>query len=109
MSDRSLPVTDVGLAVDFYGRLGFQVSSHNDGFAIVHAGGDEVQLWHHKQPVPVSVRVRVGDAPGMFPICEAHEAVPPGGTLRRQRWGTSEFSVVDPDGNVVTLFSAAVT
>jgi hypothetical protein len=45
----------------------------------------------------------------MFPICQAHGAVPTGGGLRRQRWGTSEFSVIDPDGNVVTLFSAAVT
>ncbi len=109
MSDRSLPVTDVLRAVDFYTRLGFQVSSQNDEFAIVHAAGDHMQLWRHDQLDPVQVRVRVGHAPGMFPICQAHGAVPTGGGLRRQRWGTSEFSVIDPDGNVVTLFSAAVT
>lgn len=40
----------------------------------------------------------------LFAGCKEHDVVHPHAPLRRTPWGTHEFGVLDPDGNLATLY-----
>ena len=102
----TLPVADMGQAIDFYERAGFDIERYDDGFAFVHyadqsvfdldlAEGmtsdanragcyvitDEVDAWHDRF------------AAAGLPIT-AIEDMP---------WGMHEFTLTDPSGNHVRI------
>jgi catechol 2,3-dioxygenase-like lactoylglutathione lyase family enzyme len=119
----ALPSRDVGSSIDFYRDvLGFEVVHHEGGFAVLRRGGATIHLWgatdeswHDRtdwnRPVmsgaesfiagTASCRVEVQGVDELYTVCEEHDIVHPNGRLDDTDWGTREFSVLDPDGNLV--------
>ena len=51
-----------------------------------------------------SCRLRVTGADALYEHCAGLGAVHPRAHLRTQPWGDREFGVLDPDGNLVTVY-----
>jgi catechol 2,3-dioxygenase-like lactoylglutathione lyase family enzyme len=124
----ALPSADVARSVEFYReRLGFDLvhAEGDGGFAIVRRDDATIHLWgatdegwrERLDPVrPVcsgaetfiagtaSCRIQVDGVDELYGVCAEGGIVHPNATLADQWWGSREFGVLDPDGNLVTFF-----
>ena len=127
----AMPSQDVALAVEFYGEvLGFETVHAEDGFALLRRDGTTISLWgatdeswresfdsesfEPVQPVcsgaesfiagTASCSVQVEGVDELYAHCNERGIVHPNGHLGDQPWGTREFGIVDPDGNLVTFW-----
>jgi catechol 2,3-dioxygenase-like lactoylglutathione lyase family enzyme len=122
----ALPTRDAAAAAAFYrDRFGFELVHAENGFAILRRDDAELHLWGTSdegwrddldaaRPVrsgaesfiagTASCRVRVEGVDELYAACNAAGIVHPNGHLRETEWGTREFGVLDPDGNLVTFF-----
>ena len=64
-----------------------------------HAPGAEAHL-----AGSASCRLRVAGVQSLYRHCETLGVVHPRASLRVTEWGTEEFGLLDPDGNLVTLY-----
>ena len=100
------PVTDMAASIDFYERLGFEVVSYDDGYAWVkHAGEELFHLALASEMDPLG-----NHAAGYFHVIgvdEWHRRCAPVGaevtTVELKPWGLREFSLRDPDRNLLRL------
>jgi catechol 2,3-dioxygenase-like lactoylglutathione lyase family enzyme len=119
----AMPAQDVARSVDFYtGVLGFEPVVADDGFALLRRDGATVSIWgavddswqtraDWGRPVvsgaetfiagTASFRVNVAGVDELYEQCKAKDVVHPNGHIGDSDWGTREFSVLDPDGNLV--------
>lgn len=111
----ALPVSDEARAVGFYrDALGLQeLTEDGVGLGILVRDDVEIHLWVADGSAPgaeahlagsASCRIEVTHAERLYEHCEARGIVHPNAPLRATPWGTREFGVLDPDGNLVTLF-----
>lgn len=110
----ALPVSDERRSVAFFEGLGFTELTHEGaGLAILRCDAVEIHLWVADGSAPgaerrlagsASCRVEVTGVDVLFERCRALGVVHPRAPLRDEPWGTREFGVLDPDGNLVTLF-----
>jgi catechol 2,3-dioxygenase-like lactoylglutathione lyase family enzyme len=121
----ALPVSEITRSVEFFrDQLGFRAVHEEDGFAIVARDTVEVHLWRASDerwrsrgglPPVVSgaESFLAGTAScriGVEGIDEYHRIIQPLGVLHPlapltdQWYGTREFSVLDPDNNLITFF-----
>jgi catechol 2,3-dioxygenase-like lactoylglutathione lyase family enzyme len=122
----AMPSRDVGLAVEFYGDvLGFEIVHAEGEFALLRRDSTTISLWGATddswresfdldQPVcsgaesfiagTASCSVQVEGVDELYAHCNEHGIVHPNGHLGNQPWGTREFGIVDPDGNLVTFW-----
>lgn len=111
----SLPVSNERLAVAFYQEaLGLRELTDGDvGLGILVRDDVELHLWVADGAAPgaemylagsASCRIEVTEVRPLFEHCDARGVVHPNAPLRHTPWGTREFGVLDPDGNLVTLF-----
>ncbi len=112
----ALPVADERAAVQFYlETLGFTelLSPDGTGLAILLRDKVELHLWIADGSAPgaerhlagsASCRLRVEGVQDLYRHCEPLGVVHPRAPLRRTEWGTEEFGLLDPDGNLVTLY-----
>ena len=111
----SLPVSNERRAVDFYQRaLGLrELTDGGVGLGILVRDDVEVHVWVADGSAPgadtylagsASCRIEVTEVRALFERCDALGVVHPNAPLRPTPWGTREFGVLDPDGNLVTLF-----
>jgi catechol 2,3-dioxygenase-like lactoylglutathione lyase family enzyme len=120
-----LPVRDIGRAAEFYaGKLGFEVTHQDDGYAIVARDHIEIHLWaatderwkgrDSDRPVvsgaetflagTASCRVEVS---GIEEFCDEFVksgTLHPNGPLVDKPYGLRECAALDLDGNLITLF-----
>jgi catechol 2,3-dioxygenase-like lactoylglutathione lyase family enzyme len=116
----ALPSADIQRSIEFYrDMLGFEVVHTEEGMAIfrrgaatVHVWGATDESWHERadwgRPVvsgaesflagTASCRINVAG------VDELHAALEQAGELEDTWWGTREFHVFDPDGNLVTFW-----
>jgi uncharacterized glyoxalase superfamily protein PhnB len=102
-----LPVRDVGAALDFYARLGFEVRAYADGGDYGYATREDVEIHlgrvmageHHG----ASAYVHVVDADAVAAEWRAAGAEVHG--PQDTEWGKHEGALVDPDGNVIRFGS----
>lgn len=119
----AMPANDVARSLDFYTDvLGFEVVVSEDGFALLRRDDATVSLWAATdeswqtradwgRPVvsgaesfiagTASFRVEVEGVDELYEDCESRGVVHPNGALTDTAWGTREFGVLDPDGNLV--------
>ncbi|GMA87530.1 hypothetical protein GCM10025868_27800 [Angustibacter aerolatus] len=73
----------------------------------------EVHLWAADGSAPgaerhlagsASCRLRVTQVEALYARCVGHGVVHPRAPLRDQPWGDRDFGVLDPDGNLMTLY-----
>jgi catechol 2,3-dioxygenase-like lactoylglutathione lyase family enzyme len=111
----SLPVSDERRAVAFYqDALGMRELTDGEvGPGILVRDEVELHLWVADGSArgaeahlagSASWRIEVTGAAHLHERCHALGVVHPNAPLRNTHWGTREFGVLDPDGNLVTLF-----
>jgi len=108
----ALPVLDIDNAIVFYEtRLGFKMRHHDSGFAILTRDAIEIHLWEANDPNirgaetfiagTASCRVRVEGLRALYDEYQRQNVIHPNGPLTDQPWGDSDFSVLDPDNNLI--------
>ena len=122
----AMPSQDVPLAVEFYGEvLGFETVHAEGGFALLRREGTTISLWGATDEswresfgpdAPVcsgaesfiagtaSCSVQVEGVDELYAHCNERGVVHPNGHIGDQPWGTREFGILDPDGNLVTFW-----
>jgi catechol 2,3-dioxygenase-like lactoylglutathione lyase family enzyme len=123
----AMPSRDVARSIEFYrDLLGFDVRHHDGDFAVLQRDGARLTLWgatddtwqtglDTAKPVcsgaesfiagTASFRIQVdGGLDELYETSRSREVVHPNAELEDTWWGTREFAVLDPDGNLVTLY-----
>ena len=103
---------DINRSVDFFvSKLGFEsVYAVAEQYGIVHQGAVSIHFWHCSDPhIPKATgcRVQVKGIDGLYQHCLGHDIVHPNAALASKPWGSKEFAILDPDGNLVTFHEAA--
>ena len=112
---RAVPVLaaqDLAVSLEFYANLGFPTRFEVDGYAGFTIGDEgsgevEVHLWHCEDrniAENTGCRVEVANIQPLYEKCQAAGAVHINGSLQERPWGTREFVLVDPAGNIITFF-----
>ena len=106
-------VSDVGRSVDFFtATLGLEVVHADAGGAMLRRGPVSLSLWladgaakgaERELAGSVSCRIEVAGIDALHARCETRGCVHPNGPLAQTAWQTTEFSILDPDGNLVTF------
>ena len=109
----TLPCRSMSATVEFYRRLGFEGGAHefNSEYAILRRGAVELHFFTHKELVPAESSagcyIRVLDVESIYRSISSSQlprtGIPRMDTLEDKPWGLREFSVVDPDGNLLRI------
>jgi catechol 2,3-dioxygenase-like lactoylglutathione lyase family enzyme len=111
----SLPVSDERAAVRFFEEaLGLvELVQDGVGLAILRRDAVELHVWLANGSAPGAERFLAGSASRRLEVTEIEELyehcrglgiVHPRAALTDQPWGTREFGVLDPDGNLIGLY-----
>lgn len=108
-----LPCRSVSATTAFYYRLGFEGGAHpfSPHYAIFRRGTIELHFVVHAELVPAAswagCYVRVEDVQRLYDAAVAcalpGSGIPRMDPLEDKPWGLREFSVVDPDGNLLRI------
>ena len=101
-----LPVAPMQPAIDFYRRLGFDVTAYDPNYAWVSLSGHELfHLRHVPELDPAanasSCYLQVDDVDGWHAAWSAADSGV--GPVADQPWEMREFAVRDPSGNLVRV------
>ena len=111
----SLPVSDERAAVRFLeDALGFvELQQDGVGLGILRRDAVELHVWVADGSAPgaerslagsASCRLEVQGVDELYEHCRGLGVVHPRAPLTDQPWGTREFGVLDPDGNLISLY-----
>lgn len=100
---------EITRSVEFFvSRLGFsKVHATQGKYGIVSNGPVEIHFWactDRHIAEATGCRVQVQAIEGLYAQCVSHAIVHPNAPLKNKPWGTKEFAILDPDGNLVTFF-----
>ena len=115
----ALPVSDERATVRFLERaLGFvELEQDGVGLGILRRDDVELHVWVADGSAPgaerslagsASCRIEVTGVDELYRHCCALDVVHPRARLTDQPWGTREFGVLDPDGNLISLYERRV-
>ncbi|WP_430536865.1 bleomycin resistance family protein [Brevibacillus laterosporus] len=119
-----MPITDMRKSEDFYrDKLGFTVIYHEGGFIIMKYHHVEIQLWiasdeswRNRNDLAdcfgcrivfcstASCRIRAEYIDELYQRIQPLDILHSNGQLKEQPWGDRDFSVLDLDNNLITLF-----
>jgi catechol 2,3-dioxygenase-like lactoylglutathione lyase family enzyme len=99
---------DIERSASFYcSRLGFtRVYIEPGAWGIVSRDNVQIHLWPCAEKhiaENTSCRVYVSGVDALFSELEAQGVVHPNAPLETKPWGSREFGVLDPDGNLITF------
>jgi catechol 2,3-dioxygenase-like lactoylglutathione lyase family enzyme len=121
----ALPVKDLAKSIHFYvDALGLELAHRDIDFAICRRDSVEIHLWVAsddswldrigKAPVvsgaesfiagTASCRLQVDGVDDLYRQLEPLGIVHPNGKISDQPWGDRDFSVLDPDNNLIAFF-----
>lgn len=104
-----LPMRDVVLTKAYYIQLGFQQAGDDyDGYLMMKRDGVEIHFFAFKELDPLEnygqVYIRTNNIDGLYQsLIENKVAIHPNGPLQIKPWGQKEFSLLDPDHNLLTF------
>ncbi|WP_342451135.1 bleomycin resistance protein [Piscinibacter koreensis] len=103
---------DIERSVGFFAsKLGFSsVHAQQGVYGVVRRGAVSIHFWACAErhiAENTSCRVQVDGVAELFEACAAFGIVHPNAPLEAKPWGSREFSILDPDGNLVTFFEPA--
>lgn len=110
-----LPMRDKSATLDFYTRyLGFQVfgDSGYPDYLMLERDAVQLHFFAHRDLDPLTndgqVYIRTSDIRGYYDwLLDRGAPIHPAGPLEEKPWGMWEFSVLDPDHNLLTFGQAA--
>ena len=106
-----LPMRDKARTKEFYiDQLGFQQFGNTDhsGYLMVQKDNVQIHFFQFKELDPKEnygqVYIRTNDIENMYQsIVNNKVAIHPSGDLQTKPWGQKEFSLLDPDNNLLTF------
>ncbi|MCU0450844.1 MAG: VOC family protein [Bernardetiaceae bacterium] len=104
-----LPMRDQALTRDFYAQLGFEDVGDYPGYLMVERDQVEIHFFEFKELDPQEnygqVYIRTDDIEALyqFMLANARSAIHPAAPLQTKPWGQREFSMLDPDNNLLTF------
>lgn len=109
-----LPMRDKAITKDYYlHQLGFTLagSGDYDGYLMVEKDNIQIHFFEFKTLDPKEnygqVYIRTNDIDGLYQSLHANKvAIHPAGHLAIKPWGQKEFSLLDPDNNLLTFGQA---
>jgi catechol 2,3-dioxygenase-like lactoylglutathione lyase family enzyme len=104
---------DIERSVDFFcSGLGFEKLHVQQGvYGVIARGGVSIHFWACSEKhiaESTSCRIRVEGVEALYSVCTALGVVHPNAALESTPWGSKEFGILDPDGNLVTFSEHAV-
>ena len=111
-----LPMRNKAITEDFYiNKLGFQSVSDADfdGYLMVEKDNIEIHFFEFKTLDPIEnygqVYIRTNDIDALYQsFIQQKIDIHPNGSLETKPWGQREFSILDPDHNLLTFGQAVV-
>jgi catechol 2,3-dioxygenase-like lactoylglutathione lyase family enzyme len=122
----ALPAADVERSIAFYRDiLAFEAVHAEEGFAVLRRDAATIHLWGATddswrertdwgRPIvsgaesflagTASCRVRVQGVDTLYAQCVEQGIVHPNAHVHDTWWGTREFGILDPDGNLIGLY-----
>ena len=106
-----LPIRDKAVTKDYYvNKLGFQLwgDIDFDGYLMVHKDNVQIHFFEFKNLVPNEnygqVYIRTNDIDKLYQkLLDNNTEIHPNGHLETKSWGQREFSLLDPDNNLLTF------
>lgn len=97
---------DIERSVSFFESLGFRRHGDYPDYGIVERDGVQIHYWlcsDARIPKETACRITVEGIEALYGTYAAHGVIHPNGALATKPWGVREFSILDPDGNLVTF------
>ncbi len=106
-----LPMRNKSATREFYiSKLEFREAGTQDfeGYLMLQKDAVEIHFFEFKDLNPKEnygqVYIRTNDIDGLYQLLLANKtAIHPNGSLKIQPWGQKEFSLLDPDNNLLTF------
>lgn len=106
-----LPMRNKAATMDYYlNKLGFEVfgSADHDGYLMVQKDHIQIHFFEFKALDPKEnygqVYIRTDDIDSLYQsFLEKKISIHPAGHLQMKPWGQKEFSLLDPDHNLLTF------
>ena len=106
-----LPMRNKSVTADYYiHQLGFSVVGNSDfeGYLMIKKDNIEIHFFEHKTLVPEEndgqVYIRCKNIDGVYQaLLDKKVIIHPNGNLGTRPWGQREFSLLDPDNNLLTF------
>lgn len=108
-----LPMRDKAATRDYYAMLGFaQYGGDYDDYLMVQKDSIQIHFFEFKGLDPKEnygqVYIRTDDIDGLYAaFLERKLTIHPAGHLQMKPWGQKEFSMLDPDNNLLTFGQSA--
>ncbi len=104
-----LPSLDIERSVEFFvSGLGFAKVRVSQGeYGIVSNGAVQIHFWactDRRIAEATGCRVQVHRINELYAHCASQAMVHPNAALDTKPWGTREFAILDPDGNLITFY-----
>jgi len=105
-----LPMRNKTATKDFYHKLGFRKlgSTDYEGYLMLQKDHIQLHFFEFKDLDPAEnygqVYIRTDDINGLYQdMLDKGLTIHPGGPLQTKPWGQREFSMLDPDNNLLTF------
>jgi hypothetical protein len=106
-----LPMRDKAVTKEYYiNQLGFKElgDPHFTAYLMVEKEGIEIHFFEFKDLDPAinygQVYIRTNDIAGLYQtLLDNQVSIHPNGPLQAKPWGQLEFSLLDPDNNLLTF------
>ena len=106
-----LPMRNKKITKEFYlNKLGFSVFGTNDydGYLMIEKEGIQIHFFEHKNLNPKEnygqVYIRTNAISNLYQTYLDNKVfIHPNGHLEMKHWGQKEFSLLDPDSNLLTF------
>lgn len=106
-----LPMRDKSVMREFYqNKLGFKEfgKADFDGYLMIEKDRIQIHFFEFKNLEPKEnygqVYIRTDNVDGFYqPLVDKKVSIHPNGPLANKPWGQREFSILDPDNNLLTF------
>jgi len=106
-----LPMRDKNVTRDFYlNKLGFKEfgSADYDGYLMLEKDHIQIHFFEFKELDPKEnygqVYIKTDNVDTMYQfLLDSQTSIHPNGPLESKSWGQKEFSILDPDNNLLTF------
>lgn len=105
-----LPMRDKAATKEFFiNKLGFvQCGGDFEGYLMVEKDKIEIHFFEFRELDPKEnygqIYIRTDDIDGLYESFQANRVnIHPNGALQNKPWGQKEFSILDPDNNLLTF------
>lgn len=104
-----LPFIDKQLTIDFYKKIGFNFDADYGEYLILNFEQTELHFFSYQDLDPKKsnfmIYLRVNAEIELFynTLIEKQIAIHPNGMLEKKTWNQIEFSIIDPNGTLLTF------